>query len=115
MGQKVAGTVYFKVDGRQLTVTGAAEAPVGNVTRETIAPGHYSEVDRVPSLKVDAVHTADFPLKEITEGTDMTIQCDFNNGKSYVLSGAYLIGETVSTGDDGKVALEFHGIEGRWV
>ncbi|MFC3340682.1 phage tail tube protein [Paracandidimonas soli] len=36
-GSKVAGTVYFKVDGRRkLTVTGEAEAPVGDVTR-----GHH--------------------------------------------------------------------------
>ncbi|MFC3340681.1 phage tail tube protein [Paracandidimonas soli] len=61
------------------------------------------------------MHTPDFPLDEITQGTDMTVQCDFKNGKSYVLSGAYLVGETTSTGDDGKVALEFHGNEGRWV
>lgn len=115
MGQKVAGTVYFRVDGKQLTVTGAAEAPVGNFTRETLATGYFSEVDRTPFLKVDALHTPDFPLKAISEGTDMTVQCDFKNGKSYVLSGAYMVGETVSTGDDGKVSLEFHGDEGRWV
>lgn len=115
MGQKVAGTVYFKVDGKQLTVTGEAEAPVGNVTRETLAPGFFSETDRVPYLNVAALHTPDFPLKEITEGIDMTVQCDFKNGKSYVLTGAYLVGETAATGDDGKISLEFNGVDGRWV
>lgn len=39
MGQKVAGTVYVKVDGEQLTITGGAEAPLMDVKRETVWPG----------------------------------------------------------------------------
>lgn len=116
MGQKVAGTVYVKVDGQQLVTTGGAECPVGDVMRETIegTVGYYSEMERVPYVKIDALHTPDFPLEVIANGTDMTVQVEFQNGKTYVLTGAYLIGETVSTGDDGKVSLEFHGIRGIW-
>lgn len=115
MGQKVAGTVYVKVDGKQLTITGGAEAPVGNITRETLAPGFFSETDRVPYIKVDALHTPDFPLDEITQGTDMTVQVEFKNGKNYLLTGAYTVGEAASTGDDGKISLEFNGLDGRWI
>lgn len=116
MGQKVAGTVYIKVDGRQLVISGACECPIGDVIRETIdgAPGHFSERDRAPYVKVDAVHTTDFPIDEITSGTDMTVQAELRNGKVYVLTGAYLVGETASTADDGKIALEFNGVRGVW-
>ena len=116
MGQKVAGTVYVKVDGRQLVTTGGAECPVTEVTRETIegAPGYFSEQDRAPYVNVDVVHTADFPLEVIAQGTDMTVQVEFRNGKIYVLTGAYLVGEPASTGDDGKITLEFNGVKGIW-
>ena len=114
MGQKVAGTVYFKVDGEQIEVTGAAEAPTTNVTRESLRPGFYSETDRIPYLKVDALHTPALSLKKLQDATDMTVTCEFKNGRTYVLSGAYQVGEPVSTGDDGKVQLQFDGVEGVW-
>lgn len=116
MGQKVAGTVYVKANGRQLVVTGGAECPIGDSVRETIdgAPGHFSEKDRAPYVKVDALHTPDFPIDELTSETDMTVQAEFKNGQIYVLTGAYLVGEPASSGDDGKIALEFNGVRGIW-
>ncbi|KVX06451.1 MULTISPECIES: phage tail tube protein [Alcaligenes] len=116
MGQKVAGTVYVKVDGQQLVITGGVECPIGDVVRETIegAPGYFTERDRVPYVKVEALHTADFPVDVIANGTDMTVQAEYRNGKTYVLTGAYMVGETTSTGDDGKVTLEFNGVKGIW-
>jgi hypothetical protein len=116
MGQKVAGTVYLKVDGQQLVITGGVECPIGNVIRETIegAPGYFSERDRAPYVNVEAVHTPDFPIDTVTNGTDMTVQAEFRNGKTFVLTGAYLVGEPASAGDDGKITLEFHGVTGVW-
>jgi len=114
MGQKTAGTCYVKADGTQLTITGGCEAPLMPVKRETITPGFFKEEDMVPYVKVDAVHTPDFPLDKLINGTDMTITVEFKNGKVYVLAGAYLVGEPSSAGDDGKVALEFNGIKGTW-
>lgn len=114
MGQKVAGTVYFKVDGEQLEVTGAAEAPTTSTTRESLRPGYFSETDRVPYVKVDALFVPSFPLKKLQDATDMTVTVEFKNGKTYVLSQAYQVGEPVLTGDDGKVQLQFDGAEGVW-
>lgn len=114
MGQAVAGTVYFKVDGRQLEVTGGAEAPTTDVKRESIRPGYYSEEDRVPFVKVDALFTPDFPLDILATATDMTITVEFKNGSVYVLSNAYQVGEPTTSGDDGKVSIQFDGKRGVW-
>lgn len=116
MGQKTAGTVYIKVDGQQLVITGGVECPTTEVTRETIdgAPGYYSEKDRTPYVNVDALHTPDFPLDVLAQGTDMTVQAEFANGRTYVLSGAYQVGEPASSGDDGKISLVFNGVQGMW-
>ena len=114
MGQKVAGTVYFKVDGEQLEVTGAVEAPTTNSTRESLRPGFFSETDRVPYLKVDALFTPGFPMKKLQDATDMTVTAEFKNGRTYVLSEAYQVGEPVVSGDDGKIQLQFDGVKGVW-
>jgi hypothetical protein len=114
MGQKVAGTAYVKVDGAQLTITGGAEAPLMNVKRETVYPGYFKEEDLAPSLKMTTIFEAGFPLKTLTNGRDMTVTCEFSNGKVYVLSGAYLVDEPSFKGDDGTVELQFDGIKGSW-
>ena len=61
-----------------------------------------------------AIHDPALSIKTLTEGTDMTVTCEFNNGKVYVLSGAYLVDEPTSKGDDGTIELQFDGVKGVW-
>jgi len=114
MGQRAAGTCYVKVDGTQLTVSGNCEAPLSDVKRETIAPGFYKEEDLAPYLKASVIFEPGFPIKKLVTGTDMTITCEFKNGKTYVLSGAYLVDEPTGKGEDGLVDLQFDGTKGVW-
>ena len=114
MGKKVAGTAYVKVDGTQLTITGGMEAPLMDEKRETVYPGFYKAEKIPPYLKMTAIHDPDLPIKKLTDGTDMTVTGEFANGKVYVLSGAYLVGEPASKGDDGTIEFEFNGIKGVW-
>lgn len=114
MGQKVAGTCYVKVDGQQVVITGGVEAPLSDVKRETIAPGCFKEEDLAPFLKVDAVKTPGIDWQRVGKGTDMTVTCEFKDGSTYVLTGAYVVGDLNVTGDDGKVAIEFNGVNGDW-
>jgi len=114
MGQKTAGDCYIKVDGDQLVVSGGCEAPLTDTTRETVVPGYFSEKERTPYIKCDAVDTPNFPRAKLADGTNMTVTCEFKNGKTYVLTGAYLVGDPTTSGDDAKAGLEFHGIKGTW-
>ena len=114
MGQRTAGTCYVKVDGTQLTISGNCEAPLSDKKRETIVPGFFKEEDLAPYLKVAAVFTPDFPIKKIVDGTDMSITCEFKNGKTYVLSGAYMVDEPSAKGEDGTLDLQFDGTKGIW-
>lgn len=114
MGQRVAGTAYVKVDGAQLTVTGGAEAPLSDVKRETVYPGFYKEEPVAPHLKMTVIFTPDLPIKTLIEGKDMTVTCEFNNGKVYVLSGAYMVDEPALKGEDGTLELQFDGVKGVW-
>lgn len=114
MGEKVAGTAYVKVDGEQLTITGGAEAPLMDVKRETVWPGFFKEEELPPSLKMTALMPQGFPIKKLVNGRDMTVTCEFNNGRVYVLSGAYLVDEPSFKGDDGTLELQFDGVNGSW-
>ncbi|WP_422402638.1 phage tail tube protein [Pseudomonas sp. GZD-209] len=114
MGQRVAGTCYVKVDAAQLTITGGCEARLMDVKRESVVAGFYKEEQLTPYVKVTAVYTPDLPIKKLVEGTDMTVVCEFSNGKVYVLSGAYLVDEPVASGDDGTIDLQFDGLKGVW-
>ncbi|CAG4906088.1 phage tail tube protein [Paraburkholderia saeva] len=114
MGKKVAGTCYVKVAGVQLEITGGVECPLTDKERETIKPGFYSEKDKTPYVKVDALFTDDFPIDTIMSGTNMTVTAELNNGRTYVLSGAYIAGDAATTGDDGKASLNFEGRKGSW-
>ena len=54
------------------------------------------------------------PIKQITRATDQTITVEFKNGGVYVLSGAYVIGEPASKGDDGTIDIQWDGTKGVW-
>lgn len=114
MGKKVAGTVYVKVDGGQLTVTGGVECPLSDKKRESVAPGFFKEEDLVPYVKLTCVNDPDVPKKKIMAATDSTLTVEFANGEVYVLSGAYVIGEPAAKGDDGTLEIEWNGIKGVW-
>ena len=114
MGEKVAGTVYVKVDGTQLTITGGAEAPLMDKKRETVWPGFFKEEELAPYLKMTALMPQGFPIKALANGRDMTVTCEFSNGRVYVLSGGYLVDEPSHKGEDGTVELQFDGVKGSW-
>ena len=114
MGKKVAGTVYAKVDGGQVTVTGGVECPLSDKKRETVAPGFFKEEDLAPYVKLTAIDDPDLPIQQLMTATNSTITVEFANGRIYVLSGAYIVGETSTKGDEGTIDFEWNGDKGVW-
>ena len=114
MGQKIAGTCYVKVDGTQLVLNGAVEAPLNKLKRETIVKGYFKEEDNTPFVKVEAVGVKQTDFQKIVNATNATVTVEFANDTVYTLSGAYIIGDANYNSDDGKVALEWNGNEGDW-
>ncbi|WP_256831725.1 phage tail tube protein [Pseudomonas sp. Pse1] len=114
MGKKVAGTVYAKVDGGQVTVTGGVECPLSDKKRETVAPGFFKEEDLAPYVKLTAIDDPDLPIQQLMTATNSTITVEFANGRIYVLSGAYIVGEPSTKGDEGTIDFEWNGDKGVW-
>lgn len=112
MAKKIAGTCYVNVDGTQLVVKGSIETPLNKVVRETVLPGYYKETELTPYVSLTAIFTEDFPLKVLQDGTEMTVTCELANGKTYVLSDAYLAGDATYNADEGEATLRFEGKKG---
>jgi hypothetical protein len=113
MGKKVAGTVYVKVDGGQVTAMGGVECPLMDKKRETVAPGFFKEEDLAPYVKLSCIDDPDLEIKNIVNSTNSTITAELGNGRVYVLSGAYLVGEP-ATKEDGTIDFEWNGTKGVW-
>lgn len=115
---RVAGICYFKLDGEQLEIKGSLECPLSSLTREEVmglsGVAGYKENAMAPYIKGTFIFTPNFPIEKVAAGTDMTITAELANGKTYVLSGAFLVGNSPVKGDEGDVDLEFKGIKGSW-
>lgn len=113
---KIAGTVYFKVDGQQLSVTGGVEVPMNTTVRDDVigldGSVDYKETSRAPYTKVTAKVPKNFPIEKLTQSDSMTITTEMATGRVYVLSRAWLHGEANYNPEEGTVDLEFHGEEG---
>lgn len=112
MGEKVAGTAYVKVDGEQMVVTGNVETPLAKVKRETITKGHFKEEDAVPYVSGEFVIPKGLNIEKIMNGTNMTVTVELKSGRTYVLSGAYVVDEPALGSDEGKASIKFEGTEG---
>ncbi len=116
MAKKIAGTCYIKVDGEQLELEGSLELPVSNTTREAVMSlggvAGFKEVARAPRLAGDFIFTGAFPLEKITTATDMVITAELANDMIYTLTGAFFVGDSNITADEGKIPLEFNGEKG---
>lgn len=118
MAKRIAGTMYVKVDGEQLEISGGFECPAMQVKREAVmsATGMagFKETVNRQYVKMTSLFTPNFPLATLQSNTEMTVTVELANGKVYTLSGAYVEGDSVIKGDDGTIDLEFTGVKGIW-
>lgn len=115
---KLSGACYVTVDGQSLSLQGALTAPINSVVRETVlgsaGVAGFRETPVTPHVTGTFYFDKNFPLELLQRGEDMTIVAQCGNGRTYVLSGAYLTEEQEYNADDGTVTLRFDGMHGDW-
>lgn len=118
-GKRIAGTCYIKVDGVQLDVAGSVTVSISKVEKEGLSglsgPVGYTEKPRVPSIEVEAFLTKKFPMDKLEEMDGGTVTAELANGKTAVLSGAWLKGPIEASAGDGTTTLTFEGLTGEWI
>ena len=118
--RRMAGTVYIKVDGEQLSIQGDVECPLTTEQRETKldVAGNvvgYGSSYIAPYIKLTSYFLKNFPIAKVAQEENMTVHAAFENGRTYVLSNAHLVGETPVNPGEGTVPLQFDGEDGRWM
>lgn len=110
---KIGGTCYVKVDGAQLELTGGIETPLNTSTKESVVSQsggvNYTEKHRASYIKGTFVITKDFPIDKIFDSDDMTVTAELANGWVFVLSNAFVAGESNYNAEEGTAELEFNG------
>jgi hypothetical protein len=111
--KRIAGVVYFKIDGEQLECTGSLQVPLNSVVRESVMGqtkmAGFKETLRAGFIAGTFSFDGEFNVEKVTESTELTITAELANGKTYVLSNAFLVDESDVANDDGTVELRFEG------
>jgi hypothetical protein len=111
----IGGTLYLMVDGQQFETHGNFEVTPSRVKRAGVAGATrvagFTESPVVPSIKGDLATTRDLSLEFLESITNATVTIALRNGKTYVLTGAWSCPPFTNTPADGKVNVEFQGVE----
>jgi hypothetical protein len=113
MAECVAGTVYVKIDSRQLSVRGTCTISPNQRTRTPISGldgfHGYQAVFRAPYIEVEITNRPAFPLTDLADLTDATVTAELENGESWVLRNAFQSGDLELNAADGTCTLRMEG------
>ena len=109
----LAGIVYVKVDGRQLSVRGTATVSPQPTTRTGVvgADGIHGFTCewRVPYVEIEISVMPEFPLSDLYQINDATITVELGNGQVYVLRNAWHADEIEHDTVEGTATVRFEG------
>ena len=118
---KKAGTLWVKVNGRQISAQGSMTCPFYTKPRTTQLDTNgkavnYTEEPIAPYISGTFYTTGltDDDIREISESDTLTVTAAFKDGASYTVSDGWLAGESEINLDEATVPLRFEGMEGTW-
>lgn len=107
--QKISGTTYLTVNGRQYALAGKITVSPSLVEREgkvgLSGVAGYSERPRIPWFEADLYTTEDLSVEELDNLTDETAKIELANGRIYVFSNAWSTGAHEIDAAEGVVSL----------
>lgn len=115
----MGGIFYVKVDGEQISVSSdSMTVPLNNVTKTTQVSTSgvvgYTATRRAPYVECSIFITSDFNL-EIFNKDNLTVTCEFADGKVYALNSAWIVNDIDLDGATGKTTVRFEGEKGGFV
>lgn len=118
MQNRIGGTAFVTLNGRQLALRGNMTIFTGLPQREGQAGldgvHGYNETPQVPAIEGDFSTTPDLNVIEDLRDLDgATVTAELSNGKTYVLEQAWRAGPVDIQVTEGQVTLRFEGREMR--
>lgn len=112
--RRLAGTMYFKVDGKQYPAKGNFTYNLGRPKREAEvgvdAIHGYTEKPQVPFIEGEITDTYEAPLKDLLDSVGGTVTLELANGKVIALQEAWYAHEGTVETETAKVPVRFEGI-----
>jgi Phage tail tube protein len=113
--QKIAGTIYFKIDGTQYAARGGFKVQPLSSKRSGIigqdGPHGFKQEALMPHIEGELSDLGSLSLMELGAIEGATITLELTNGKVYVLADASHVGESPIETSDGKVPVRFEGMD----
>lgn len=108
---RIGGTIYVKVDGKQYSAKGSWTYNLGGETRstETGADGvhGYTGMPRAPFIEGAITDSKDTDVKVLQELDGVTVTLELANGKTAIFQDAWYSGEGNITTEAGEIAARF--------
>lgn len=120
MGTKpLVGRAFVKVDGQQITLTGAPKVTPEQFIREPVqglnSLAAFKETYQPPVLEIETIAAKDLDLEILQKGTDMAVTVELLDKRQYSMTGVCLVEVVEIDLDEGKVNLKFVGSKGIWL
>lgn len=113
MGNRVAGRLFFSIDGQQYSVKAGVTYNLGKAKRESMSSAahkhFYKETPQVPSISGDLIDDGSIDVSKFLELDGVTITVELANGKTIVLRNAWQSGEGQVSTEESNISFKFEG------
>ena len=114
MGMPVGGTAYVFCDGTQYPLRGGLTVMPSRVTRTGVAGQDkvhgFTEQPVIPYIECDLTTQGEIAWDQFETFTNITVQADLINGKSYVLREAWVANPREINTAQGQTHVRFEGM-----
>lgn len=111
---RLAGTIYFKVDGQQHSAKGSWTYNLGKPKRTTITgPDRvhgYSEMPKAPFIDGVITDSADLDLAALQTLDAVTCTLELANGKTIILRDSWYVADGDVTTESQEIQARFEGL-----
>ncbi len=113
MGNRVAGRLFFSINGQQHSVKAGVTYNLGRPKRESMSDAShkhfYKESAQVPHISGDLIDNGSVDIATFLELDGVTITAELANGKTIVLRNAWQSAEGDVGTEESNVSFKFEG------
>jgi hypothetical protein len=114
MAQRIAGTLFFKIDGTQYPAKGKFTYSTLTTEKTGVVgvdgPHGYKEVPVLPFIKGTITDMGKLSLSQLQNIKKSVITLELANGKTVTLRDSWLEGKAEANADEAEVEVEFRGM-----
>jgi len=116
---RIGGIIYVKVDGVTVAAKGSWTVDPGVSKKEMISgsDGVHGYTEKPKPAKVEGIITdsKELDVEALYRTFDATITIELANGKTFSCEKSVYSGDGEGTTEEGELAVEFQGMNGRYI